>query len=205
MRWDTYSKLEVLFGRECYIIKTQNNKGIFFMKIFSLLLFLSLSLMAQNSEWFVGIEGGATAAKLTEESLDRDYQLGAQYGLRAGVRENNSRIYIGYNTSQKVSDDISSSHNLYLALEGISDEFTVIAESTAKFFMGVHLGSAFSDINGSNVTSVMGGVQIGLDFMLPGNFEIETAYRHYWTYRKEETNFIAGSVYGGLNYKFHSF
>ena len=175
------------------------------MKIFSLLLFLSLSLMAENSEWFVGVEGGATASKLTASSLERNYELGSQYGLRAGLRENNSRIYIGYNTSQKMGDDISSSNNVYLALEGISDEFTVIAESTAKFFMGVHLGGAFSDINSSNVSSVMGGAQIGLDFMLPGNFEIETAYRHYWTYSEDETNFTAGSAYIGLNYKFYSF
>ena len=175
------------------------------MKIFSLLLFLSLSLMAQNSEWFVGVEAGATGAKLTDENIDSNYEYGSQYGLRIGVRENNSRIYLGYNTSQNIGDDITTSHNAYLALEGISDEFTVIAESTAKFFLGVRLGGAFSDVNGSNVAGVMGGVQIGLDFMLPANFEIETAYRHYWTYKDTSTNISAGSIYGGLNYKFHSF
>ena len=170
-----------------------------------LLLLTSLTLSADEGEWFVGIDGGATGAKYSDSDLNASLAYGPEYGLKIGLRENNGRIYLGFTTANNIGDDISKTLNPYLALEGVSDEFKVIAKSTAKFFVGVRIGAAFAETNATSNTALLGGVQTGLIFMLPANFEIELAYRHYWTYSNSDTDFTAGSVYTGLNYKFGAF
>lgn len=177
------------------------------MKFLTTLLLLALpfSLFAENAEWFVGLEGGATGAKLNDLGRDGSYAYAPQYGLKVGLREKNSRIYLGLTAADNIGEDITKTVNPYIALEGISNEFTVIAESTAKFFFGTHFGASVADINNSSTTAFLAGLQTGLIFMLPADFEIELAYRHYVTVRKKETNFNAGTVYGALNYKFYAF
>ncbi len=170
-----------------------------------LLIILPLSLFAEKSEWFVGIDGGVTGAKLSSSDIKSDYEFGPEYGFRVGLQEKNSRIYLGYTAADNIDGNISSTNNIYLALEGISDEIHVIARSTAKFFFGLRLGSSTADIDDKSKTAFMGGLQTGLLFLLPADLEIELAYRHYLTMKEKEINFNAGSIYGALNYKFYSF
>jgi len=168
-------------------------------------LLLSLSLSADDAEWFVGLEGGVTGVNLSDGSVKGSYEYGPEYGAKLGLREGNSRIYLGYTAAEKIDPPIERTHNPYLALEGVSDEFKVIARSTARFFFGARLGASIADINNTATTAFMAGLQTGLIFMLPADFEIEVAYRHYFTFKEKETNFNAGAVYGGLNYKFYAF
>ncbi len=177
------------------------------MKLLSLflLLILPFSLSAEDSEWFVGIEGGTTGTKSSSATTGSDYDFGPEYGLKIGLREDNGRMYIGVTSSDDIGDEVSKTLNPYIALEGISDEFKVIAKSTAKFFFGARLGASIADVNTTSTTAFMGGLQTGLIFMLPADFEIELAYRHYWTYKGKDTDFNAGAFYGGLNYKFYAF
>jgi hypothetical protein len=177
------------------------------MKFFSLLLLLilPLTLAAEDSEWFAGIDGGVTGVNFTSSALKSDYQFAPEYGLKIGLLDHNSRVYLGYTAANSIDGNITSTSTAYLALEGISDEFNVIARSTAKFFLGVRLGASFADIDKVSKTAFMGGFQTGLLFLLPADFEIELAYRHYFTARKTETNFNAGTLYGALNYKFYAF
>ncbi|MGB5965313.1 MAG: hypothetical protein WBF77_03100 [Sulfurimonadaceae bacterium] len=177
------------------------------MKLLSLflLLILPFSLSAEDSEWFIGIEGGATGTQLSNTATGNDYVYGPEYGLKIGLREKNSRIYLGYTVADNMDQPINKTQNPYLALEGISNEFKVIAKSTAKFFFGARMGASIADVNTTSTTAVMGGLQTGLIFLLPADFEIELAYRHYWTFKDKDTDFNAGAVYGGLNYKFYTF
>ena len=175
-----------------------------FLSLF-LLLTLPLSLFADDSAWFVGIDGGVTGAKLSSSEIKSDYEFGPEYGLKIGLQEKNARIYLGYTTADNIDGNVSSTDNIYLALDGISDEFHVVARSTAKFFLGIRLGSSTADIDDKSKTAFMGGLQTGLIFLLPADLEIELAYRHYVTLRDKETNFNAGTIYGALNYKFYSF
>jgi hypothetical protein len=177
------------------------------MKLLSLflLLILPFSLSAEDSEWFVGIEGGTTGTKSANTTAGSDYDFGPEYGLKIGLRDKNSRIYLGYTTADDIGEPVDKAQTPYLALEGISDEFKVIAKSTAKFFFGARLGASIADVNTTSTTAFMGGLQTGLIFMLPADFEIELAYRHYWTYKGKDTDFNAGALYGGLNYKFYAF
>jgi hypothetical protein len=177
------------------------------MKLFSLFLLfiLPLSLAAEDSEWFVGVDGGVTGVNFSSSTIESDYEFAPEYGLKIGLRDKNSRIYLGYTAADNIDSNISSTSTAFLALEGISDEFYFIAESTAKFFFGVRLGADTADINGDSTTAFMGGLQTGLLFLLPADLEIELAYRHYFTMRKVETNFNAGTLYGALNYKFYAF
>ncbi len=177
------------------------------MKLLSLflLLILPFSLSAEDSEWFVGIEGGTTGTKSSSATAESDYDFGPEYGLKIGLRDKNSRIYLGYTTADDIGEPVDKAQTPYLALEGISDEFKVIAKSTAKFFFGARLGASIADVNSTSTTAFMGGLQTGLIFMLPADFEIELAYRHYWTYKGKDTDFNAGALYGGLNYKFYAF
>lgn len=177
------------------------------MKFLSTLLLLTLpfSLLAEDSEWFVGIDGGATGVKLSHQDVNSSYELGPQYGFKIGLREKNSRIYLGFTTADNIDSEVSKTQNPYIALEGISDEFKVIAKSTAKLFFGAHFGASIAEVNGTSTTAFMTGLQTGLIFLLPADLEIEFAYRHYLTIRDKETNFNAGAVYGGLNYKFYAF
>lgn len=170
-----------------------------------LLLVLPFSLLAEDSEWFVGIEGGATGAKLSTQNTDSNYSYAPQYGVKIGLRDKNARIYLGLTAADKIGDDVTKTLNSYIALEGISDEFTVIAASTAKFFFGTNFGASMADVNDKSTTALLVGLQTGLVFLLPADFEIELAYRHYATIRDKETNFNAGAVYGTLNYKFYAF
>lgn len=169
------------------------------------LLLLPFSLLADQSEWFVGLDGGVTGAELSSADLNSSYAFGPEYGLKFGLREKNSRIYVGYTIANNIGDEISKTQSPYLALEGVSNEFKVVAKSTAKFFFGVRLGASFADVNGSSTSAFLGGLQTGLIFLLPADFEIELAYRHYWTYSNKDADFNAGSVYAGLNYKFGAF
>lgn len=170
-----------------------------------LLLTLPFSLLADEGEWFLGLDAGGTGAKLSTGSLEDSYSFGPEYGLKFGLRENNSRIYLGFTTANDIGSEVVSTKSPYLALEGMSDEFKVIAKSTAKFFMGARFGASIADVNGTNASAFSMGVQTGLLFLLPADFEIELAYRHYWTYANKDSDFNAGSVYTGLNYKFGQF
>ncbi|MEN8146088.1 MAG: hypothetical protein ABFR02_00550 [Campylobacterota bacterium] len=181
------------------------------MKFLSALLLLSLpfSLLAEDSEWFIGIDGGATSTQLTNSTTGSDNTFGPEYGLKVGLREKNSRIYLGYTAADSIGQPVNKTQTSYLALEGVSDEFKVVAKSTAKFFLGVRLGASIADVNtdvnNTSTAAFMGGFQTGLIFLLPADFEIELAYRHYWTFKESGTDFNAGSAYGGLNYKFYAF
>ena len=175
-----------------------------FLTTFFLLL-LPFSLLADNSEWFVGIDGGVTGAKISGSDLNNSYAFGPEVGLKIGLREKNSRIYLGYTAANDVGDEVSKTQSPYIALEGISNEFVVVAESTAKFFFGARLGASFADVNSSSTSAFLGGLQTGLIFMLPADFEVELAYRHYWTYSNKDSDFNAGAVYTALNYKFGAF
>jgi len=167
-----------------------------------LLLVLPLSLTAEEGEWFVGLDAGVTGAKLTNADANTSYAYGPEYGLKFGLREENSRIYVGFTSASDLGSDITTTQSPYLALEGISDEFKVVARSTAKFYMGFRIGASFAEIDGATESSFLGGAQAGLIFMLPADFEIELAYRHYWAYAGKDTDFDAGAVYSSLNYKF---
>ena len=176
-----------------------------FLTTFFLLL-LPFSLLAEGGEWFVGLDGGVTGAKLSNSDLNSSYAFGPEYGLKVGIREKNSRIYLGYTTANDIGTEVSKTQSPYLALEGISNEFKVISSSTAKFFFGVRVGASFADVNTSSTTAFLAGFQTGLAFMLPADFEIELAYRQYWALRNNDaTDFGASSVYTGLNYKFGAF
>ena len=175
----------------------------FFTTIF--LFLLPFSLFAENSEWFVGIDGGITGAALSNSELNSSYAFGPEFGAKIGLRDKNSRIYLGYTFANDIGSDISKTQSPYIALEGISNEFKVVAKSTAKFFFGVRLGASFADVNNSSTSAFLGGLQTGLIFMLPADFEIELAYRHYWTYSNKDSDLNAGAVYTGLNYKFGAF
>lgn len=173
--------------------------------LYTFLLLIPFSLFAESGEWFVGLDGGVTGAKVTGNDLNSSYAFGPEYDVKIGLRENNSRIYVGYTVGTDIGNDITKTQSPYLALEGISDEFKVIATSTAKFFLGARIGASFAEVYGSNRAAFLGGVQAGLDFMLPADFEIELAYRHYWAYANKETDFNAGAAYLGLNYKFGAY
>lgn len=178
------------------------------MKLSSLflLLILPFTLLAEDAEWFIGADGGATTMRLTNSTTAiTDYKIGPEYGLKIGLREKNSRIYLGFTSAQEVGQEVKNAQTPYLALEGVSNEFKVIAKSTAKFFFGVRLGASIADVNATSTTALMGGLQSGLIFLLPADFEVELAYRHYWTYKERSTDFNAGAVYGAINYKFYAF
>lgn len=175
-----------------------------FLTLF-LLFILPHSLFADDAAWFAGIDGGVTGAKYTSSEIKSDYEFGPEYGGKIGLQEKNARIYLGYTAADNIDGNITSTNNIYLALDGISDEFHVIAKSTAKFFFGVRLGSNTAEINDKAITAFMGGLQAGFIFLLPADLEIELAYRHYVTLRDKETNFNAGGIYGALNYRFYAF
>ncbi len=178
------------------------------MKFFTfiLLALLPYSLTAESGEWFVGVDAGATGVQLTDQTIETERSYGAEYGLKVGLREGNGRMYIGVTSSDDIGNEISKTLNPYIALEGISNEFKVISKSTAKFYFGARFGASVADSNNTTTTAAFAGLQSGLVFLLPADFEIELAYRHYWTYKDDElTDFNAGAVYTSLNYKFGAF
>jgi len=184
------------------------------MKIFTLLLLVLLpySLSAENGEWFAGIDAGLSGDYLSEQAENYDSAYGPEYGLKVGLREENSRMYIGITAASDIGGKVSSTLNPYIALEGISNEFKVISKSTAKFFFGARFGASIADIysepaetDTTSTTAALAGLQGGLIFLLPADFEIELAYRHYWTFRDDATDFSLGTVYTALNYKFGAF
>lgn len=172
---------------------------------FLLLTLVPYSLTAESGEWFVGIDAGASSAKFTEPEVEIERATGLEYGLKVGLREGNGRMYIGVTSANDINDGITKTINPYIALEGVSNEFKVISKSTAKFYFGARFGASIADINATSTTAGLVGLQSGLIFLLPADFEIELAYRHYWTFKSAETDFNAGSVYTGLNYKFGAF
>ncbi len=177
------------------------------MKYFTTLLLLLLAnpLFAENSAWFIGLDAGATGVTLSDKTTDNERDYGPEYGLKIGLQEDNSRIYIGATYADNIGSDFNKTLNPYIALEGVSDEFKVIANSTAKFYFGVRVGASIADINGKSTTAALAGLQGGLIFLLPADFEIELAYRHYWTFKDTATKFNLGTVYSALNYNFYTF
>ena len=189
------------------------------MKFFSLFLLfmLPLSLTAKDSELIIGIEGGMSEAKFSSKSADSGRVFSPQYGVKLGLRKQHVRYYIGYNQNNDFGTDLISSKSMYLGIDGLSDKVKVSAKIYMKLFLGAHLGAATSVIYGTaatdqntyindpNVTAFMAGFQTGLIFLLPIDFEIELAYRHYGLFNDDKTDFNSGTFYGGLNYQFYSF
>jgi hypothetical protein len=176
-----------------------------------LFLLLPLTLFGSESAFFVGAEYGQTIANVEKDDVTLDNSYVSQYGGRIGLREKNARVYLAYAATQEYSDaDYTLSyHNAYLALEGITDEFRVIADAHARVFIGVHAGAFIPDLEiyGEDVgkTNLMGGAQGGLIFTLPAGLELELAYRHFWTEQEESTYLNAGTVYTALNFNFHTY
>jgi hypothetical protein len=189
------------------------------MKFFSLFLLfiLPLSLTAKDSEWFIGIEGGISEAKFSSNSTDSGRVFSPQYGLKFGLRRQHLRYYVGYNQNDDFGTDLISSKSIYFGIDGLSDGVKVTAKTQVKIFFGGHLGAATSVIYGTaatdynayikdpDVTAFMAGFQTGFIFLLPANFEIELAYRHYLLFNDDKTDFNSGTFYGGLNYEFYTF
>jgi hypothetical protein len=184
------------------------------MKFFlRLLLFflLPFSLPASDSAFFVGADYGQTIANVEQNDATLENGYVSQYGGKIGLREKNARVYLAYSAAAEYSDaDYSLSYqNAYLALEGVTDEFRVIANAYARVFIGVHAGAFIPDleIGGEDVgkTNLMGGAQGGLIFTLPAGLELELAYRHFWTEQEESTYLNAGTVYTALNYNFYTY
>ena len=59
------------------------------MKLFSLFLLfiLPLSLAAEDSEWFVGVDGGVTGVNFSSSTIESDYEFAPEYGLKIGLRQ----------------------------------------------------------------------------------------------------------------------
>jgi hypothetical protein len=188
------------------------------MKFFSLFLLfiLPLSLTAKDSEWLIGVEGGISEAKFSSKNTDSGRVFSPQYGFKIGLRNQHARYYLGYNQNNEFGTDLVSSKTAYLALEGITDAIKVTKRTKARLFLGTHLGAASAVIDGTGateykayakdptITAFIIGFQFGFVLLLPADFEIELAYRHYLAF-KPDKNFNVGTVYGGLNYKFHAF
>ena len=166
------------------------------------LFILPFTLLAESSEWFIGLDAGA---RISTSTINNSYIATPEYGIKVGIIEKNSRIYLGYTVANDTASDVSKVQSPYLALEGISNEFKVVAKSTAKFFLGVRLGASVSEVNNLSTSAFLGGLQTGLVFMLPADFEIELAYRHYLIFNSNETNFDTGTIYTSLNYRFGAF
>ena len=171
-----------------------------FLTLFFLLL--PLSLFAENSNWFVGLEGGTGGVEYMDNSKDIPRKFGLQYGVRAGVVNNTSRIYLGYSKIANNSNKISQTQSAYLGLDGVGQEFNVFDKATAKVFIGATLGASNSTVQDEKVNAFMGGMQIGLIFLLPVGLEIEAAYRHQWNYKNVPSDFNTANPYIALNYKF---
>jgi len=170
-----------------------------------LVMLLTLTLQAKEGEWFVGLEGGVAGSKLNtaDSNLSREYA--PSYGLKVGLREDHSRLYIGVDMSKDSGAQFSSVIAPYLALEGTSNIFDVISDIDARFFLGFRVGGTFSTVADSDVNAVMLGAQTGLIFMLPADFELETAYKHTFSFKNEASSFNTGTLYLGLNYKFSAY
>ena len=175
------------------------------MKFFPLLLLLLLpfSLYAEKTSWFVGLDGGATGAILSDTDSNSSFSYGPEYGVKAGFQDERSRVYLGYTYAGNIGNVILKNQNVYVALDGVGRTFNVMGSADAKFFFGARLGASFGEFETESITAVQGGFQTGLIFLLPAGFEIETAYRHYWTYRSRiKSDFMAGALSVGLNYTF---
>jgi hypothetical protein len=176
-----------------------------------LLLLLPFTLFGADSALFVGAEYGQTIANVKQNDVTLENGYVPQFGGKIGLREKNARVYLAYSAAQEYSDaDYSLTYqNAYLALEGVSDEFRVIANAYARVFVGAHAGAFIPDleIGGEDVgkTSLMGGAQGGLIFILPVGLELEFAYRHFWTEQDENIYLNAGTVYTALNFNFYTY
>lgn len=181
-----------------------------FLRI-SLPFLLPFSLFASDNAFFVGLDYGQSVANIDRGDTTFENGYVSQYGGKIGLREKNARVYLAYSAAQEYSDaDYTLTHqNAYLALEGVTDEFHVISKAYAKVFIGAHAGAFIPDlkINDEDVgkTSLMGGAQGGLIFILPAGLELELAYRHFWTEQDESTYLNAGTVYTALNFNFYSY
>lgn len=174
------------------------------------LLLISSTIFAQDGEWIVGLDVGATGSNITEKgtAISED-QKALSYGLKVGFQEKTARIFLAYNHVDEISGTnyTLSSDSVFVQLDGFSEDFNIIGSADARFFLGAHIGAYMPslDVAGSgNVgnTALMGGAQGGLIFLLPANFEIELAYRHMWTSQDNDITINAGSAYTALNYKF---
>ena len=170
---------------------------------FFLLFLLPFSLHAEKTNWFVGLDGGATGANLSASDANTSFAYAPEYGIKAGFQDEHSRVYLGYTYANDIGSVIVQNQNVYIALDGVGRTFHVMGSADAKFFFGARLGASFGEFETEDITAIQGGFQTGLIFLLPADFEIETSYRHYWTYRsREESDFMAGAFAIGLNYKF---
>ncbi|HFU74012.1 MAG TPA: hypothetical protein ENK65_00505 [Helicobacteraceae bacterium] len=176
---------------------------------FSLLL-LSSTLFAQDGQWLIGLDVGGTGTNITQNdtSISEDKKA-LSYGAKVGFQEGSARIFLAYNHADETTatDYTLASDSVYVQLDGFGEDFKVIGNATARFFLGAHVGAYIPDLaltGSENVTStaLMGGAQGGIIFLLPAKLEIELAYRHMWTSLENDITINAGTAYTALNFKF---
>ena len=162
--------------------------------LFLLVLLLPLTVAADEMQLFAGLNLGSNKGTVKYSDSDKNTDSELVYGARFGINEENARVYLAYNTVQ----DGAKWQSLHIAVEGVSNKIRFISNSYFKFFLGAHAGGFAPDEGSSDF---MGGAQGGIIFLLPADFEMELAYRHFWT-QYDNRDFDAGDLYLAVNYKF---
>lgn len=199
MKWD--------ISFNCY--NTKKHQGFTMKKTFLSLLFLGTSLFAQEGEWLLGLDVGSTGTSISQggTSISEDKRAIA-YGAKVGFQEGAARIFLAYNHADKVETSQYSieSDSAYVQLDGFGEDFNIIGSAKARIYLGAHIGAYIPTLVNSGVesgnTSLMGGVETGIIFLLPARLELEFAYRHMWTQQDNDISINAGNAYTALNIRF---
>ena len=179
--------------------------------VFFVFLVTITSIHASEYDVFIGGEAGLSWADFNGPTGKYQNREITTYGVKGGIVNNNTRIYMSYQYLDAFEDSTTRSgefQTLSMNTEAFTKPEDIFGLFDLMFFAGLHLGAINVNVEAnfgeSDKTAFLYGFQTGilLDFGLPVN--LEAGYRYSLsTFSDVQTDLDKLQVaYGGINIKF---
>ena len=179
----------------------------------TLLVVFAMSSYANAAEYdfFVGAEAGLNSADFTASTGSYSNDEIATYGVKAGVMNDNSRIYLSYQYMDAFEGSSSregSFQALTVNTEGFSEPYVIFDSIEHLFFVGAHLGAIYLDVDAifgtSNEYGVLYGIQGGVLTTFGPVVSLELGYRFSLSTFSDQAIDLdkLQAFYAGINLRF---
>ena len=183
-------------------------------KIFyGLLVFFTFITNANASkyEMFIGAEAALSWADFTGPNGNYENDGISTYGIKAGVIDENTRVYISYNYLDAFKDSSNREGNfqaLTISTEAYTKIFNITENYPVSFFFGAHVGGVNLEVDStfgtSDKSSLLYGLQAGIMTTSKSPINLEFGYRYSYSSFSDMNNDLdqLAIAYVGINYKF---
>ncbi|WP_415249450.1 hypothetical protein [Sulfurimonas sp.] len=183
-------------------------------KIFyGLLVFLTFITNANASKYeiFIGAEAALSWVDLKGSNGNYENEEISTYGIKVGVIDENSRVYLSYNYLDAFEDSSNREggfQTLTINTEAYTQMFNITENYPVSFFFGAHIGGVNLNVDStfgtSHKSALLYGLQAGVMTTSKSPINLEFGYRYSSSRFIDKNNDLEQLTvaYVGINYKF---